>query len=197
MPQMDDRMRMIGSAITSQAQQEADDIIRKANEIRDTEIKAFEDEIVTGMFAKLQKKATNLRLDSVKTVARAQMDEHSRLLLHRKELTERVFENVRQRLIEFARSPEYPGWLEERAGAVPTELDHSASVLYVCPRDLPLGEKLLARFPGAALAEDKSIRLGGFRLRNGKARVLADETLDERLENERPWFLENCGLKIG
>lgn len=197
MAKMDDRMELIGSAILSQAQQEARDLIDKANVTREQEISSFEDEIVDSMFGKVQSKATHLRLESVKTIARDRLEAHRALLSHRTEKTAEVFAQVRSRLLEYAATLEYQNEALTRADAIKDEYDHTASTVFVRESDMALAEQIVKRLGNTAqIKTDPKIRIGGFKLRNSKAHILVDETLDERLEEQRLWFLQNCGLRI-
>lgn len=196
MAQMDDRMELIGSAILNQAQQEARDLIDRANATREREISRCEEEIVDGMFGKVQAKATHIRLESVKGTARDQLEAHRTLLLHRSKKTDAVFAAVKSRLIEYAKTPEYKAHALKLAEELRDKYDHSASTVFVSGDDLDFGGKIGDILGGAAVKSDSAIQIGGFKLRNDKAHILVDETLDERLEGQRLWFLQNCGLKI-
>ena len=43
---------------------------------------------------------------------------------------------------------------------------------------------------------DPTIRIGGLRAYNSEMGVMADETLDAMLEEQRGWFEENSGLTV-
>lgn len=196
MAKMDDRMELIGSAILGQAKQEARDLIDKANATRDHEISAFEEDIVNNMFGRVQTKAGNMRLKTIKSIAKNQLEAHRTLLLHRCEKTEEILGNVRENLVNHAKTAKYKNALLKRAGDLKDKYDHSGSVIIVAEKDMPLAGEIKEILGGGTVKADPSIRLGGFKLLNRKAHVLIDETLDERLDEQKAWLLENCGLKI-
>lgn len=196
MAKMDDRMELIGSAILGQAQQEARDLIDKANATRENEISAFENEIVDSMFGKVQAKAGNLRQTSTKSIAKSRLEAHRALLSHRNEKIGTVLDNVRKRLIDYAETPQYKDSILKRAGELKDEYDHSGSVIMVSEKDVSFAEVIKKTLGSGTVKADPSIKLGGFRLRNEKAHILLDETLDERLDEQKLWLLENCGLKV-
>lgn len=196
MAKMDDRMEMIGSAILGQAKEEARELIDKANAVREQEISSFEKQVVDNMFNEVQVKANSLRLASVKAVARNQLEAHRTLLSHRSEKTGQVLDAVRERLINYAKTPQYKENTLKRADEVKSRLDHSGSVIMVSDKDSALGEEIRKTLGNGTVKIDTSITLGGFRIRNDKEHILIDETLDERLDEQKQWLLENCGLKI-
>lgn len=193
---MDDRMELIGSAILSQAQQEARELIDKANEIRDREISACEEEIVGKMYGTLQTKANNIRLETVKNIASFELEAYRALLGHRAEKASSVFENVRKKLLDFTSTAEYKADVLARAAAIKDVCDHGESTIFVRESDLALAEEIKKQIGGGEIVADPGIKIGGFKINNKAARILIDETLDERLEEQRPWFLQNCKMKI-
>lgn len=195
MAKLDERMQLIGDAIISQAQSEAKEIIQKATAIRDKEIAECEDNIVRDMFDKVQKQSAALRQESIKNAAKSQMEAHRSLHLRRNELTEQVFSNTREKLLKYADTSDYRAALLKDAAALKDVYDHTASTVYVRKSDLPLAGEITAALGGGNVAVDASIKVGGFKLRNEKAKTLVDETLDGRLEAQRPWFLQNCLMK--
>lgn len=196
MAKMDDRMELIGSAILGQANQEARELIDKANAIRKKEISAFEDTVVTEMCGKVQARANNLRLKTVKSISESRLEAHRTLLLHRGEKTAAILDAVRERLIDYAKTASYHEKLLQQAAALKTQYDHADSVIFVAERDMALGDEIKAALGGGTVEADAAIRLGGFQLRNKKAHILVDYTLDERLNDQQAWLLESCGFQI-
>lgn len=197
MAKTDDRIELIGSAILTQAETEAKELIEKANEIHEKEISQAESEIVDGMFSEIQAKAARIRTDSVKTAAVEQLKAHRELLAYRDKKTEAVLENVKARLVEYTKTPEYREKALAYAEAARDSYDHSESVILVCEDDLDLAKAINEKLGGKARIETSAgIKIGGFKIKNLKAHILIDETMDERLEENRIWFLQNCGFKI-
>ncbi len=197
MAKKDDRMEQIGSAILSQANQEARELIDKANATRQQEISGFNEAVVEKMFIRMQAKASNIRITSVKTIAKNQLDAHRELLTHRTQKTDEVFLNVRKRLQDFTKTQEYKQDILTRAAALKDDYDHESSVILVRECDKNIAEEIKRELGGKAeIKSDVTIEIGGFKLKNSKARILVDETLDERLEEQKKVFLQNCGLKI-
>lgn len=192
----DERMQLIGEAILAQARQEARALIDKANAMREAEIAECENEVIGVMFDKVQAQSTRARLEAMKAKARSELTAHRSLLGYRSEKTASVFQSVRERLSKYVGTPEYKADMLDRAKALTGVYDHSHSVVLVRGDDMELGREIQSLLGAVGLQADGGIRSGGFKLRNTAARTLVDETLDERLEEQKLWFLQNCGMKI-
>lgn len=195
MPKIDDKVHLIGSAITSQAEQERAAIIEKANQIREKELAEYKEQVIGEMFGRMQHDTREVRQHTVQQKAQTASQASRELLLRREELAAQVFAAVRARLAEYVAGEEYRAALLERVRAVKDQWDHTASVVQLREADMALAAQIQSLLPGCEVRAAKRIKIGGFELRNSAAGILLDETLDARLDDQRPWFLQNCGLK--
>lgn len=195
MPEIDGRMELIGAAILGQAEEEARELREKATMTYQREVKQFENELLDGMFGKIQAKASRIRQDSITQSAREELDARRALLNHRTALTERVFAAVAKRLTDYAKTEQYAKTALETAKKLNANYGGADTLVTVRETDKALGDKIAAIFGGTCEITD-DILLGGFRLLNPAMGVLIDETLDERLAEQRPGFLERCGMNV-
>lgn len=195
MAKLDEKMELIGSAIVSQAEQERSSIVEKANKIREEQLSACKEQLIETMFQKLQQQTRAVRQRAIKDKAQAEVKAHRELLARREELATAVFCGAKTKLFEYVATPAYKEQLLADIRSLREKWDHSASTVLLRESDLPLSAEITAILPGAAVEADPAIKIGGFRLRNTAAGILADETLDSRLEEQKPWFLMNSGLK--
>lgn len=195
MPKMDDKVLKIGYAITLQAEAESKKIIQEANEIRDREISRYRDQVIDEMFGRIQNETRCIRERTLREKAVAVSNAYRELLRRREELSAGVFQAVRDRLEEYTGTEEYRASMLKHLSEVKEQWDHNSSVVMLRPADMALEDRIKAALPGCEVRATRQIRLGGFRLRNTQAGILLDETLDSRLEDQRSWYLQNCGLK--
>lgn len=116
----------------------------------------------------------------------------------RTEIADQVFAEAAQALSAFTAKPEYQQFLSDSAarcaGFLPQE---EKAVLLVREADLPQADALRAAFGRACeVRADASIRLGGLKVSCEAKGLLADDTLDTRLQSQRGWFLEHAGLTL-
>jgi vacuolar-type H+-ATPase subunit E/Vma4 len=192
MPATDGRMGLIGAAILEQAEQEAQELIDRANHTRDRELKLYESELVDAMFGTVQARSQKIRREAVKAAALEQLEAHREMLSHRAEKTEAVFAAVAERLRAFAKTPGYRESAVKTAEALKKTYGDGGIIITA---DKALGEALAAAL-GFERELSDDIAIGGFRLSYPEKGLLLDETLDEKLEEQRPAFLERCGLRV-
>ena len=105
----------------------------------------------------------------------------------RTEIADQVFLEAEQSLRAFTEKPEYQAFLFGSAAR--------------CAALLPQGESvvLLVREAFGRPCEvraDASIRIGGLKASCEAKGLVADDTLDNRLQNQHGWFLEHAGLTL-
>lgn len=127
----------------------------------------------------------------------------SRLTQLREAYERTVFSDAAARIEAFTRTAEYGALLERsaaRLAALCPEGDGTA-VLYLRPADDGFADRVQAAFravrpAGCTVRTDEGIRLGGLRLSCPAAQLTADDTLEERLERQRPAFRQTSGLTV-
>lgn len=202
MAKIDEKMQMIGSAITSQAEQERASIIEKANTICTKAITDYKDQLLDKMYGEIQQKTRAVRQKAVRDRALAEQKSRREVHLRREELAATVFAAVRSRLLDYAGTEAYRTALlqdlraaAERFRAI-SGVNPAGGVVLLREEDLSLAPQIRELLPGVEVQPSRAIRLGGFQLRADAQGLLLDETLDERLEAQRPWYLEQCGLRV-
>ena len=74
--------------------------------------------------------------------------------------------------------------------------DVQGARLLVRQEDMRLEPELKKLCGAVELAADDTIRLGGARLVNEAKNYIADETLDNALEEQKEWFAANSGFIV-
>ena len=164
----------------------------KTERLKEAEEKAKRD---TEQMIRERKEETRSR----ETVIRAAKTKEGQkqLYIRRREMVESVFEKAAQKLVAYTATEAYAEKLIESARAVAELFGDNDCVLYVNERDLGMAERITPLFGGQAVVEaDKTIRIGGIKGSCRSMRIIADETLDSKLEAQREWFIENSALSV-
>lgn len=120
-----------------------------------------------------------------------------KLYVERSKMVEDVFKKAADKLTAFTATDAYAASLTKSAEEIAQVFGDRDCVLYVCERDLAKAEALKAVFGGnAQVKADKTIRIGGIKGCCGSMGVIADETLDSKLEAQREWFITNASLSV-
>ena len=196
MANTDERAEMISASILAQAEQERQELVAKANAIRDNEIKVFEDQLIQNMFREMQERTTQIRGKSVQSVSAVRQELHRGVLQRREDLEQTLFGAVRARLEEYAQTREYSENLRAEIEVLAGKYDHSHTAIYLREADLGLAPGIRQDLPGCSVEADPSILLGGWKLENTSVGILIDETLDDRLKRQKEWFLLESGWHL-
>lgn len=120
-----------------------------------------------------------------------------KLFIERSRMVDEVFHDAFGKLIAFTVSDAYPEKLRESAEAIAALFEGRDCVLYVKEYDLDVMEQLKPLFSeNTVVKADKAIRIGGIRGYCESIGIVADETLDSKLEAQREWFIENAELSV-
>lgn len=125
-------------------------------------------------------------------------DGRKKLFMQRAEMTNEIFKMAENKLIKYSETKEYNAKLLESAQNIATLFGGNSCVIYINEKDLVSADKIKAIFNGKAeiLADNKSVKLGGIKAFCKEMSIVADETLDSKLEAQREWFTENSSLSV-
>ena len=119
------------------------------------------------------------------------------LFVERVKMTESIFGKAADKLKEFTETDAYTQKLSDSAKEIAGFFGDKACVLYVNERDLGTAESLKQFFAGSVeVKADKTIKIGGIKGYCADMAIIADETLDSKLEAQREWFIENATLSV-
>ena len=120
-----------------------------------------------------------------------------KLFLERSRMTEEVFKLADEKLTEYIKTDAYSEKLRTSAKAVAEVFEDNDCVLYLSERDMGAADELKAFFKGnTEVKADKAIKIGGVKGYCASLGIIADETLDSKLEEQREWFVENATLSV-
>ena len=187
----------IGQAMLEEAQEQSASLRKQADDYKAQQFSQAEHEVLVELYGKIQGEIAQIKGSSVREIARQENAMRQELLLHREELTGKVFDAVSKRLLAFAATSQYRDFLLETASSLCGLFPQEGSVLLVAPRDLPFADDLAKAFgKGCRVEASDAIRLGGLQCQNQEAGLFADETLDSKLEDQRAWFAAASGLTV-
>ena len=131
------------------------------------------------------------RTEQTSVLAKRTQDGQRALFLKRAEMTAAVFEKATQKLIHYTKTPAYRESLLISADKIAALFGGNECVLYVSAKDMS------ACFTGGAeVKPDRTIAIGGIKGYCRAMGIVADETLDSKLLQQREWFIENAQLSV-
>lgn len=119
------------------------------------------------------------------------------LYIARAQMTEEVFKLASDKLKAYAQTAEYRAKLNDSAKAVAELFGGKDCIIYVNERDIAEAEQFKSLFSAnSEVKTDKTIQIGGVKAYCESMGIIADETLDSKLDLQREWFVENAELSV-
>lgn len=132
----------------------------------------------------------------VNDTARRELEMRNNLFSQRESIIKKVFEEAREKLIAFTESDAYSGYIEDSAKEIAALFGNEPCKVSIAPKDEALGDIIKKHLPNAVIKTDNHIAIGGIKAYCESRGVMADDTLDAGLDEQREWFIENAGLKV-
>lgn len=137
--------------------------------------------------------AERIRAAAALTVTARQSADRRERLARREQYAAEVFKAVRERLAAYTASGDYPARLAALLAEGRAALGEGDTVIWLRREDMPLGDELRRKCPGAAVCEGE-FALGGLWLSVGARR--ADLSFDTALDGLRARFAEIIGMEV-
>ena len=125
------------------------------------------------------------------------LEGQKKLYIERAKMTDEIFRLASDKLRDYAQTEEYRQKLMGSAKAVAELFNGSDCVVYINERDMVNSGEIKSFFgENIEIRADKTIKIGGVRGYCESMGIIADETLDSKLEAQREWFVENATLSV-
>ena len=197
MASIEERFAMIQKSVMDQAGAEAQKLLDQAKEYKESAMKKAEADVLQELYSRIQDEVAEIRTSATRSVSQKESKERQDLLLRREEITRSVFEQVKRRLLEFTKTPAYNDLMTEIAKELGIRCPMEGTIVMLRREDYHLAAKLGEYFgKNVRILADEAIHIGGIKVMNQSSGVFMDETLDSRLEDQKPWFYSHSGLTI-
>ena len=184
-------------AIDKYAKEQQKEIKNTATAFKRKELQKAEAEVLRDSYVLIQKETAEMQKNIDREVSKAEVQSKKELLTLRKSLMEKIFLKAKEKLILFTKSKDYKDLLVNMAKKISEVLKNEEIILFVKKEDLVFKDEIIKEFrQKCTIKEKKSIKIGGILGLDSQAGMVADETLDSKLENEQSWFSENSGMSI-
>ena len=169
----------------------------EVNQLKTERLKEADEKGKKDKDALIREKLTEKHNSMTAQLAKKTQDGQKKLYIERSAMTDEVFELAAEKLVAFTQSDKYEPELFDGAKAVAELFGENDCVVYVKESDMSYGDKIKSFFGGnAEVAADETIKIGGVKGFCKSMGIIADETLDSKLEEQRGWFVENAELSV-
>ena len=155
-----------------------------------------EDKILQQIYLKIQKQTSEITQKLRKEYSQNKLALKKQRLQRRQQLKDGLFQNVEQKLLDFAQTDAYQQWLLKKLQSLCDNIKGTKILLLLAKRDMGMENALQQILPRAVIQTDASIKLGGFKIIDKENSVIYDETFESKLAGQQKAFLAYSGLQI-
>lgn len=197
MPENKDKIGKFVQAVTDHAAAQSRQVHREVEAYKRARLAEVEKKALAESSDMIKREQAALQKEIRLEMSRRELTARRQLLEKRREMTEKIFEEAKVKLIDFTESDVYPAFLAASFEAIASEIPADGTVYYASERDKKR-EIILQKFlpDGAKLEFVKDIQIGGIRAYHAPSGLMPDDTLDTRLEQQREWFAASSGLTM-
>lgn len=188
------KLAQFSKVILDEVNEWCDALTKEADETAKTQFAAAETAALGEIHEAIRKEIEADAMASSREISFADLAAKREVIGLRDRLTQQLFDHVQERIEAFVASEEYTAFLQRSLQKHLDRLQKGAVVLARAEDTAQVRQALAALQATAAVEADNTIQLGGFRLRDGG--LLLDETLDERLAQQRAWFTEHSHFTV-
>ena len=195
MSNINEKLNAFEKTIMEDAKKEADEILAefeaKKNKIAQELTRAAKkdaDETLRAEKEKLERKE-NEQLSEANATGKRE------LLNVRREITEKVFSEVERKIGDFRKTEKYYEYLKNTVKSGIESIGEGEKIIYIDKNDSAYKEALEKEF-GITVKTENEEFLGGARVCNTEKNIVCDNTVADRLLEERDAFLEIADLSV-
>ena len=198
MANSEEKVSKFVQAITSYAEEQREKIRQETEAFKTERMQKAEQEVLADAYQLIQKETAEIRGQGVLEISRRELAARKEVLSRRKQIMTEIFDRAEKKILEYTATPKYTDQLYSLLTEMITVLPAEGTVYYLAPRDTVHFDNLQSLCPkGSRFETAEDIRIGGIRGVNNGNGLIADNTLDLKLELQREWFTKTSGLEVG
>ncbi|MCH5299227.1 MAG: V-type ATP synthase subunit E [Ruminococcus sp.] len=165
---------------------------KKAEELKKAEKRALSD-----ADKMVKKKLSEAKSKITSEYAVKNLEAQGEVFKKRDAMVKEIFERAEKKLAEYTLGEEYGAKLISYAKEIADTFGDNEYVIYLSKNDMKYADEIKSLFNSSVeIKEDIKIRIGGLRGFCENLKLVADNTLDSKLEAQKQWFVENADLRI-
>lgn len=198
MPDINLKLERFRQLVLEDAQQERTRILTDIEAQRTERLAQAEAEIRARVDAETQRKAETIQAETGRNISRRMMEDKRIIATRREEIGREVFDEVRRRLLDFTKTPDYLPHLKklylEAFDALGNPYD---GLIWLRPEDMDYSRELAACLPGRHVTfQAGSFTLGGLIVDCHSKLLRADQSYDTALGDLDGHFAELFGIGL-
>ncbi len=184
-------------AIEKYAEEQRNKIKSEAETFKEKELTKAEEEGLREAYSFIQHKMASIKTEISRELSKAESQSRREIFIRRMEIADEVFKRAEDKLIQFTKTDKYADFLKKSVRETAKYLKSDDVIIFVNENDMRFSEDIKSSFGNQCeVRPSEDITIGGISAQSRKLGLIADETLDTKLSEQREWFCENSGLHI-
>lgn len=183
------------NAVFAEAEKRADSIVEQAQKTVDKNKKKIKKTIKTTENAEFLKIDKDTQARIIREISAKKLNSNRNILLHRQQLSDKIFANVEKRLSDFRNSDKYEDYLLKLVKSSAEKFPDEKGFVFIGKADEKYKE-MLEKASGFNVEIKPSITLGGLIVVFSGINVVLDSSFDSALEEEKENFCNTSQLAL-
>lgn len=197
MANSEEKVRQFMQAIQRYAEEQSCRIREEVQQFKQENLARAEQQALTEAAALTEKEQAAVRQEMSREMSKRDMAARQELLSVRAGIMKKTFALAKEKILAYTHTDAYAQALLESLGRLMELLPADGTVYTLGTADKALLPALCQRLPdGSRIELSDDITLGGLRGENRAAGLVADDTLDARLDAQTEWFEVHSGLTV-
>lgn len=197
MANSEEKVRQFMQAIQRYAEEQSCRIREEVQQFKQENLARAEQQALTEAAALTEKEQAAVRQEMSREMSKRDMAARQELLSVRAGIMKKTFALAKEKILAYTHTDAYAQALLESLGRLMALLPADGTVYTLGTADKALLPTLCRRLPdGSRIELSDDITLGGLRGENRAAGLVADDTLDARLDAQTEWFEVHSGLTV-
>lgn len=190
-----ERLEKFKKAIFDEVEAKAKEMISEAESEREEKLEKVRRETDGFVQAKIASIDKECEAKAVRALSSENLQAKRAVLLSREELIDKIFSNVKDKLDEFMKTPEYGKMMSEKVKSCADNYPGERGVVYVSLKDGDLSGSLSCGGRYTVETSD-TIEIGGAMVVLEDKGIALDYTFDTSLSEQRESFARRAGLNL-
>lgn len=171
-------------------------IKQEAEEYKEQELKKSKEKQLDESYHLIQDKSEEIKQEFKREVAKFSLDAKRDLLLKRNEITSKIFDNIRVKLSNFTTTDDYKTYLLDAIKEFSNKQISDINIM-VNTNDMAFEKEIRKTYAlPCNVIENNDILLGGFVACDQQRNIYFDETLEQKLQDQKTYFIEHSNFDI-
>ncbi len=185
------------NAIKKYAERQRNEMRMEVEQLKEAKIREAEKKAKADSEKLVKDRLEKKKNEMTGKLAKLTQNGQRELFLERAQMTDNIFKKAEEKLIGFTQTDKYEEMLLESAKKIADFFKNEDCILYLNQKDIRFADKIKAVFSSNAEVEaDNSVKIGGLKGYCSAMGIVADETLDSKLEAQKEWFYTNSNLSV-